>query len=1368
MTWSGLVVSSAGAPTVAGMTPRPLFTPAQPRLVLPGTRRRILHGPDLRGLLAPAQLSGQPLVFGEQDYDDLTIHRSWRAYDDANPGVVRYFMYEYSQTLPGETKAWHGYKAVRLIRLTRVPRYLRFSNAQAGPNVVFEQMRDVLAALREQQCRFLQVVAKSPELPLVFAYGVQAIGATPEEAQLLADESYAVLDRQLQGTYQQLRYQPLDVAQGELLARYQAEWGHLAMARGRPLPVGNTLSTGAILSDARSDVESTNNQLESFIRGMSTRSFMLTLVTTPINVAEMSLALANIARKVSEVRSDQEGQRGVNAGVAIPLSMGATNAVTHGGAHTTGLTHTDGTSTSVTDTQGTSTSHSLAAGTSESTTATHGTNHGVSDSKGTNSSVTDTQGTSQSHTDGTFQSQSVGTSHSVTEGTNQSTTTGTSHAVSEGTNQSTTTGTSHAVTEGSNQSTTKGVSDTTTHGTSSSSSLGSSKTATASASATSSSSATKGTSLTGTASSSSGSSVHGGVPGIGGANSTSSGNSLSSGQSNSATQGNSSSSGNSLSNGTSATNTSGVNSSSAVSTSSASTVGTSNSVTDTTSQSATAGTSNSVTDTTSQSATVGTSNSVTDGTSQTSTTGTSQSDTTGTNQSVAVGQGVTATQGTNAGASTSLARSTGSSLTSTDGTGTNQSHAVGSGTNQSNAAADSYSSSMALAAGQMSSFAVSPYMGVSISRRTFDSAKKVIGDLLEAQQARYIEGVKSGAFFYQMFLLAPDRETLVGGAGLLKSAFWGSGSAEGQLPQPFHVLDTFGETEGEHLAELRRLRLHAQVFTQYAKREYRPELIEPYMYSSYLTPTEGAAFCHPPVAESVGLMAVHDSMPVLAMPANRADRDVHLGHIINGELADVTDQRYGFDLEEITHVLVTGVTGFGKTTSLMRMLVEIAGIERQIVTPPTPRNPVATQHTVRASVLGFDWAQNMRNLAGVVEPERFRFYSIRKPSLGAFRWNPLAIPHPDITPAEWLNTLADNFMASMNFGPAGRSIIADALGDLYAANRLAPFILRPAIVDENGTVLRPAEVLDPIDRATLPPEAIQVAPDGAEYANVMSFPELSRLVSMGHLATIVAAFVEANATVEAARLRGTSMRDYVQTVWRGVSPFAPGGSFDMITCDPSLDEHHCLTVTDLVDPDRGLVSIIETEGLDMANRRFILGSVILAVYRYGLAGGEGVFNHDGKGPGTFIVLEEAHELFGSQGTADDRDSLATRTALYESLFRRCRALGIRLVTLVQNPASIPSAVTSNTSTVIVHTTFDDEDRKKVFSLLNWSANLTQQLREYRYLGEMAPGEAIVRLPARTSWLDATPVLVKVDSPDLARVGDDVLAELQFSRSMSAR
>lgn len=237
----------------------PLLTSAYPQLNYPGTDTRVLRRPDLRwsGGTRP---SGAPL-YNEIDYDDLIVHRSWRSYEPETPSEVRYFMFELSQRNPGE-KVYSQvfFKATRLIRLTRVPRYLRQATGLSGPNLVFEQQRDVLVALRERGVLFSNIIAKSPSLPLIFAYGVQGIGLTPEQAQRSADEAYSVLDFQLSGTYQQLMYKPLSVEEGEVLARYQQEWGHLAMARGRPLPTSGSVGTSSLLDGNKTDIESTNNQ----------------------------------------------------------------------------------------------------------------------------------------------------------------------------------------------------------------------------------------------------------------------------------------------------------------------------------------------------------------------------------------------------------------------------------------------------------------------------------------------------------------------------------------------------------------------------------------------------------------------------------------------------------------------------------------------------------------------------------------------------------------------------------------------------------------------------------------------------------------------------------------------------------------------------------------------------------------------------------------------------------------------------------------------------------------------------------------------------------------------------------------------------
>jgi hypothetical protein len=1371
--------------------------------MIPGSAQRAIRRPDLRGLIVP-QSSAAPLSANEVDYDELDILRSWRTYEPNSPGEVRYFCYELTQKNPGED-AVTFFKAVRLIRLTRVPRYLKQGGGAGGE--VFGAMRDVLVGLREKRVLFLNMIAKSPNLPLVFAYGVQSTGNTLEEACAKADEAYAALSASLDGTYQQLEYQPLSLDEGENLARYQAEWNQIAMARGRPMPQGISVGSSSVMDGNRTDVENTNNQLEAFIRGMGDRSFMLNLITAPLSPEEMTSAWRNISKDLSKVRSDQQGSRGVNAGIALPLgtgvSMGDGTGTTHGVTGTQGIGTSDGINSA--DTQGQSFSHTLGTNASVSDTASIGTSQSQSDSHtvGTSHGQSLSAGQSSSLSDGVSHSDSTSQGASFSEGTNQ----GLSNSLQFGqsSNEGVSVGESTSLSQGASLSDTQGVSAsqgvsngvTNSNNWSSSASNGLSAGQSSSQGTSSSLSETlsQAFNLSFGDSSSQGSSAghsqnggfNGGLFGFG----ANTGESTSNGLNNS--QG--------VNNGSGVSQTGGATNSSGVSNSFGQNIGQnmslsemlgggqslSSTATNSIGQSHSQSVGQSLSSTTGQSAGhsaslgqsvsqgQGTSSGVSQGVGMNAGTGQSLGSSQTLGQSNSLTQGQSLSQSVSDGRTMGVSNSQGLSHGTTQGTsvsnaqGVSASNTAGASTaaSQQQALSDAWMVAASRQATQSGTLGVVPNIGASVSKQTFNEAKRVVGDILEAQMKRYLDGIEGGGMLYQMSLVCPDRETLVGASSLLKAAFWGAGGDKARLPSPFHTVIV------EDPEESKRLLAHAAAWSSYQKREPTMQLIEPWLYSTFITTGEASVFCHPPTSEAIGLMANTDSMPVLAMPSNRADRDMFVGHIVNGERGRVSDQRFGVDLAELTHILIQGTTGSGKTTTMMRLLEQATRLSKTIVSTPTPANPVVTSKTVHAGVLALDWMQNFRDLANVVPADRFQLFSVSDPSLGAFRFNPLEVPHPSMDPAQWLGAQADQLSASFGLGEFGRSLIAEALDELYRANRLRDYELRPPrlAADGSGVVESPAIILPAVNVTDLPAGGIGTNEHGEQVADVYTCPILSRLVGLPEVATIIARKISEGSTQDAGRLQGTDIRNRLQSVWRRIQYYAPGSpGYLMVAPDPSLTERECMGVTDLIDPDRGLVTVIETDGLDLENRRVVLGSVILAVYRYGLHAGKGAFDHGGKGPGTFIVLEEAHELFGEASDGEDKVSANMRAHLYESLFRRARATGLRLVAMTQNCGYVPTAITSMTTTVFAHRTYDDEDRKRLASLFGWERTSLGggHLREFRYLTEVPKGYCIVRLDAQTSYLESAPIQILVDPPGLPPVTDEQLAAHAAQRVAAGR
>ena len=201
------------------------------------------------------------------EYDNLVVQRTTHILSPSDSSLVTHLIFALSQRRSGDGAAVHFVKVVRLGVLGEeiVP---------TNQDVVSSQ-RDMLTALRARGLSCLAVMARLPDQPFLFAWGVEGVASTQEEATRLADAAWDILSTQMLGAHSRFIL-PISVTQLAALDTASETWSQVSMVRGHPDP-------------------STGDQLETFLSAAD-EEFVLTLVASPLNSANMALA-RSIARR---------------------------------------------------------------------------------------------------------------------------------------------------------------------------------------------------------------------------------------------------------------------------------------------------------------------------------------------------------------------------------------------------------------------------------------------------------------------------------------------------------------------------------------------------------------------------------------------------------------------------------------------------------------------------------------------------------------------------------------------------------------------------------------------------------------------------------------------------------------------------------------------------------------------------------------------------------------------------------------------------------------------------------------------------------------------------------------------------------------
>ena len=622
---------------------------------------------------------------------------------------------------------------------------------------------------------------------------------------------------------------------------------------------------------------------------------------------------------------------------------------------------------------------------------------------------------------------------------------------------------------------------------------------------------------------------------------------------------------------------------------------------------------------------------------------------------------------------------------------------------------------------------IAPMVSVSKTKPIYDEQKRVLAGMLQTQQNRLILARQEALFQGHCFLLAPDQEVKMLGVGAAMTAFWGPATAGGDLPTRFHALASLPANEEAHLLN------HARTFSACQVREPSTIGLERGAYSTVLTATELATLTHPPRIDLPGIQVSFEPIPPFRVPVD-ADGEIHLGHIINPEIREVTPYRYGFDPKKMCHTLILGETRQGKSVSATQIFVNYVNRPPARVLVHDPDGG-AHEEMVPYGALVLDWKSEWRGILHHVPQERFRFVSLWNSKLG-FKYNPLEVPE-GIPAHVHLDTFSEALALSMNLGQRGRGLIRRTMNALYRQ----PRSLR--LVNPN-------------------------APEGS-VGTVYDDYRLSRFVGMADLYTAVDEALNAAMSSKG----GNSEREGLQVVQMRLQHFAPREEMakiytrdvteDEMLHDPTIRERFeggefaidgCLRLSDLIGA--GEIVVMEGGPLENAVKKALVTTFATAIFTWARIHGRNAFD-----PEHLVVLEEAHEvLTGGDSSAAEIGGI--NETVWEQMWNEGGGLGLRLMAIAQMAERVPESVIANSSSVVIHKLGSDKSQQMAMIAISKDYK-TDNRPLRRFIGNIPQGWAVVRSVSSGIYEDADPVLVHPDFLRNEEPSDDHLRHYSVRR-----
>ena len=431
--------------------------------------------------------------------DDIRILDSWAEYDsDRNkaPGkrALKYLCYEMETMNPDTGERVHFFKAVKFLKIERLPASARQSTA------FMDMQSQILSSVWENGYNLVTVIAniiKPVSIGLLYLYGVQGVSRSLSDAKKQADSDFRGLRASLQGTFRVLEMRALWAEEAEWLRERIYNMKFLTTVRGIPKANRSGEDGGNKGMGGRNVNPDSQGTLEELITGLVDYEYVIEILSTPVYRDTLEGWQRRWQKEMTEWYSRLQGNTSLSMNLSIPMTYMANASQAQGWSRSfndsttvslsqgESFTHTEGSSVgkSLSEnyskgvnysegqsyTQNESQGFSITNGINKSHSLGHSVGESFSQSSGF--SAGNTQNFSQGANTGMSQGISKGTnvgfsdseSHGINSGINESI----SHGVSSGINESSSHGVSSGTTEGSSHGISSGINESFSHGTSS-------------------------------------------------------------------------------------------------------------------------------------------------------------------------------------------------------------------------------------------------------------------------------------------------------------------------------------------------------------------------------------------------------------------------------------------------------------------------------------------------------------------------------------------------------------------------------------------------------------------------------------------------------------------------------------------------------------------------------------------------------------------------------------------------------------------------------------------------------------------------------------------------------------------------------------